>query len=561
MLAYGHPGATTICGLLFALLTLPAAIRAAPPEQGLRGEYFPDRSFTTRGAVRRDGPIDFTFDRQFPYQGDKLPEKSDGHYVNFSIRWTGRVVPRYSETYTFHVTVDDGALLWIDNRLIIRTWRDQAPTEYKGEVDLAADKPVPIKLLYYNGGGAGAIKLSWSSASQKKEVIPRAGFLRPESEPAAASIEQKPALGDNITVKTIDLPTTVKNEPGRKKPSIILSWLKDQGVLGWNDEKGLLHLTRLGTDLKPRGKDITLPDLDLRGLVVHDDGSVAIMAADLPEKMCILKVDREGKQLFRTVLLGTKGREDGAHYLDDNFSFTGRFAASARSHYAAHFAHMANFGKGGHHQGGFYAVLDDTGKVVHRNTWTGSHSLDQRLAYLPGRGFLTVFAGDCFPKGVVYENRSLRLSRVLYPEPEKQEAFGNCAGMVNATLGSFAVTGPNATLTFLTKQGSMTLLIYMLIAEDGQELKRAKVIELPSSNDLVVRHAAFDDHLLLAWQEKVGETKLARLHMSGVLMSKPVTITERLPQNDDLIVFPNGDVGWISAKTGDRQMRLIRVQP
>lgn len=332
-------------------------------------------------------------------------------------------------------------------------------------------------------------------------------------------------------------------------------------MLGWNDEKGLLHLTRLGTDLKPRGKDVTLPDLDLRGLVAHDDGSVAIMAADLPEKMCVLKVDREGKQLFRTVLIGTKRREeDGAHYLDDNFSFTGRFAASTRVHYAVHFAHMANFGKGGHHQGGFFAVLNDAGTVLHKNTWTVSHSLDQRLVYSHGRGFLTISAGDCFPKGIVYENRNLGMSRVLYPEPEKQEGFGNCAGVVNATLGSFVAIWPNASLTFLTKEGSATLLMYMLIAEDGQELKRAKIVELPTSNDLVVRHAAFDDHLLLAWQEKIGETKLARLHTSGVLMSKPVTVMERLPQNDDLIVFPNGDVGWISAKTGDRQMRLIRAR-
>lgn len=238
MLAHRHSGATTICGPLLALFLLPTPTLAAPPEQGLRGEYFADRSFSARGAVRRDGPIDFTFDREPPYQGDKLPEMRDGYYVNFSIRWTGRVVPRYSEKYTFHVTVDDGALLWVDNRLIIRTWKDQAPTDYKGEIDLTADKPVPIKLLYYNGGGAGAIKLSWSSASQKKEVIPRARFLRPESQPAAASIEQKPPLSDHITVETIDLPTTVKNDPGRKKPSIILSWLKTKACLAGTTRRG-----------------------------------------------------------------------------------------------------------------------------------------------------------------------------------------------------------------------------------------------------------------------------------------------------------------------------------
>jgi hypothetical protein len=89
----------------------------------------------------------------------------------------------------------------------------------------------------------------------------------------------------------------------------------------------------------------------------------------------------------------------------------------------------------------------------------------------------------------------------------------------------------------------------------------SKVAEMPATADCVVRHAAMGEHLLLAWQQKPRETTLARLHASGVLMSKPATIKERLLQRDDLIAFPGGDVGWISAKTGDRQLRLIRVRP
>ncbi len=544
---------------LLVLALFPAFAAAAPAEEGLRGEYFADRSFTALGTARLDGPIDFTFDRVAPYKGDKLPAIREGHYEHFAIRWTGRVVPRYSETYTFHVTVDDGALLWIDGRLVLRAWKEQGPTEYTAQIKVTADKPVPIKLLYYNAWFAGSIKLSWSSATQKKELIPRSRLLPPEPEPAL-KIEEMPSLAENVKVETIELPQTVKNDPAGKKPSIVLSWLKDEGVLGWNDEKGALHLTRLGTDLKPHGEDVALDKLDLRGLVAHDDGSVALMAADLPNRMCVLKVDRRGKELFRTVLIGEKGRGEGGHYLDDHFSFTGRFVSSPSGVYAAHFGHSANFGKGGVHQGGFYAVLNGAGKVQHSNTWTVSHSLDQRLVPLREGGFLTISAGDCYPKGLVFENRELNLSRVLYPEPEKQEKFGNCGGFVNATLGSLVPMKTKVSLTFLTKDGSTTLVMYQLFEEDGRELKRSKLAEMPATDHGVVRHAALGDHLLLAWQEKDGETKLARLHPSGVLMSKPDTIKERLPQNDELFALPNGDVGWISAKTGDRQLRLIRVR-
>ena len=54
------------------------------------------------------------------------------------------------------------------------------------------------------------------------------------------------------------------------------------------------------------------------------------------------------------------------------------------------------------------------------------------------------------------------------------------------------------------------------------------------------------------------DTKIA---MSEAGFSWVPTIKERLPQNDDLVMFPGGDVGWISAKTGDRQLRLICVHP
>jgi hypothetical protein len=213
------------------------------------------------------------------------------------------------------------------------------------------------------------------------------------------------------------------------------------------------------------------------------------------------------------------------------------------------------------HQGGFYAVLDGAGKVQHGNTWTVSHSMDQRLSAICEGGFATISAGDCYPKGIVFENRELTASRVLYPEPDKQEKFGKCAGFVNATLGSLVPVKTGASLTFLTREGATSLLMYLLFDEDGQELKRSKLAEMPASTECVVRHAALGDHLLLAWQQKAGETTLARLHPSGVLMSKPMTVKERLPQNDDLVMFPGGEVGWISAKTGDRQLRLIRIRP
>ena len=53
--------------------------------------------------------------------GTGSPDPSiDGGY--FSVRWTGFVEPRFSETYTFYIDEDEGARLWVNDQLLIDQW-------------------------------------------------------------------------------------------------------------------------------------------------------------------------------------------------------------------------------------------------------------------------------------------------------------------------------------------------------------------------------------------------------------------------------------------------------
>ena len=56
----------------------------------------------------------------------------------FSVRWTGRVTPRFSETYRFYTNCDDGSRLWINNVLLVDNWIDQGPVEKSGTITLTA---------------------------------------------------------------------------------------------------------------------------------------------------------------------------------------------------------------------------------------------------------------------------------------------------------------------------------------------------------------------------------------------------------------------------------------
>ena len=91
----------------------------------------------------------------------------------FSARWTGQVEARYDETYRFYTTSDDGIRLWVNGQLIIDGFRDQPATEYSGAIALQAGQKYDIRLDYYENGRDAVAALSWSSASQAKEIIPQ----------------------------------------------------------------------------------------------------------------------------------------------------------------------------------------------------------------------------------------------------------------------------------------------------------------------------------------------------------------------------------------------------
>jgi hypothetical protein len=69
--------------------------------------------------------------------------------------------------------VDDGGRLWVNGKMLADSWKDQAPTEYSGQIALTAGQKVDIKFEHYQAGGGQAVKLLWSSPSEPKDIIPK----------------------------------------------------------------------------------------------------------------------------------------------------------------------------------------------------------------------------------------------------------------------------------------------------------------------------------------------------------------------------------------------------
>ncbi|WP_052754354.1 PA14 domain-containing protein [Calothrix sp. 336/3] len=154
---------------------------------GLKGEYYDNQNFTNLALIRTDATVNFDW-------GTGSPAANIGADT-FSVRWTGQIQPRYSETYTFYTTTDDGVRLFINNQQVINRFVDQSPTEATGQITLQAGQKYDIRMEYYENGGGAVAQLGWSSLSQTREIIPQSRLYLP-SNPPRITLGSSPASVD-----------------------------------------------------------------------------------------------------------------------------------------------------------------------------------------------------------------------------------------------------------------------------------------------------------------------------------------------------------------------------
>lgn len=151
--------------------------------QGLLGKYYHRdffKDYDTYSVDRRncnwlsgsphtldhiDSRIDFNWGNSSP----DLLIKNDSSY---SIVWTGYIKSEYSETYTLYAKSSSGVRLYIDNALLIDDWAKDPIQEKYTILRLEANRYYPIRIEYIEETGESEIRISWSSKSQKREIIP-----------------------------------------------------------------------------------------------------------------------------------------------------------------------------------------------------------------------------------------------------------------------------------------------------------------------------------------------------------------------------------------------------
>jgi hypothetical protein len=121
-----------------------------------RGEYFGNRTLSgTPDLVRFDPLIDFNWKDNSP--------ASVLDADNFSVRWTTKTEFE-AGTYRFSVLVDDGARLYVDDRLVLDSWIDGTVRELTADVALVKGSH-NLRLEYYEHRNNARIRLAWEKVS------------------------------------------------------------------------------------------------------------------------------------------------------------------------------------------------------------------------------------------------------------------------------------------------------------------------------------------------------------------------------------------------------------
>jgi len=143
------------------LSPIPAKfLRDKSGEQGLSAEYFTGTDLRGKPAdTRTDLGVDFS------WQKGINSEMSE----NFSVRWTGDLVPTETGDYQIGFTGTDAFHIWLDNQLIGESWySDTSKTRLK-TVHLEAGHAYPIKIECSQEGGSGLARLVWHEPGDKKD--------------------------------------------------------------------------------------------------------------------------------------------------------------------------------------------------------------------------------------------------------------------------------------------------------------------------------------------------------------------------------------------------------
>lgn len=170
---------------------------------GLLGEYFNNPDFTSPAFSRIDSRLDFT-----EWANKANPLHYSIKYSTYSVRWTGKIQPQFTEAYKFSF---GNGKIFINGQQVT------------GSIALTAGKLYDLKLEYSKSNSiSGGIGFVWTSPSLELfakggEYVPRSQLYPPDTQqPPPVNKPPVVSAGQDITIQLPDDEVTLRglaNDP------------------------------------------------------------------------------------------------------------------------------------------------------------------------------------------------------------------------------------------------------------------------------------------------------------------------------------------------------------
>lgn len=139
------------------------------------------------------------------------------HRTGFSVRYSGKLVPRANGTHDFNFLTTGGLRFYLDGELVIDHWTDDhaaMPSAQSYSAELVGGRASEFVVEYFDDDGLASLSLLWKEAGAFVEgAIPSALFYLPSQNPAAPAIALPAGIERRFLGQRIDAKFVLINAP------------------------------------------------------------------------------------------------------------------------------------------------------------------------------------------------------------------------------------------------------------------------------------------------------------------------------------------------------------
>ena len=385
------------------------------------------------------------------------------------------------------------------------------------------------------------------------------------------------SLAGRLTVTTVTLDETPKYlrpwyDNTLADARLLLAAAEDGSAwAAWAAADNTVHLTPLTADLTRAGDDVVIAGTDVGGLTARADGPAALVLTDDPYRSEIALSDddptyavhlvryRDNALLFDARLTGPSGLDGEPDYIDNFGASTLKWNGET---YGAYFQIRGGLG---HSFEGAYGdkllYLDDGGARVDGGfSWACTISYYLRLLPENEIPFTALCMEDGADQGGAYV--------VGLGDKREIAAEEASAGWIGAKFGGIVKLPDDRYLTAWSSQwevpgNAFDIALSFLDTDRAPTGERRMLTDTPDLSEENLHLALYgDDRILVAYsvyENAVCDTtcigddagmRFRLMDLDGNWIGDPETLAVRPPDEDEMIVFPNGDIGFVFVDHG-----------